>query len=111
MMESSDKTFQEDIARAGLPVLVVFHAGWSRPCRGLSAWLQEVRGRIGPVRVVSLNTDTNPVTATAYHVNRVPTVAVLTRDGVAWRSDGPPDPDSVVSAWLEATKSLETTAP
>lgn len=101
-MESSDRTFAEDIQRAGRPVVVVFWAQWARNCRDMEAWLDRLVRRLGDVPVITINTDTNPMTTNAHGVHCVPTLAIVTPTGVAWRVEGPPDVESLVAAWNKA---------
>ncbi|MCX5206499.1 thioredoxin [Streptomyces sp. NBC_00237] len=81
MDEVTDATFEDEVLRAGLPVLVEFTAAWCGPCRQLapvlSAIAEEERGRL---KVVQLDVDANQETTVAYGVLSMPTLMVF-RDG------------------------------
>lgn len=102
MMETSDKTFPEDLRHAGSVAVVVFWAEWARGRRELHDFHARAVDRLGALPVLAVNTDANPVTTHAYDVHRVPTVAIITADGVAWRTEGALDVDAFEHAWRAA---------
>ncbi|MGR8008203.1 thioredoxin [Streptomyces hypolithicus] len=77
----TDASFEEDVIRAGLPVLVEFTADWCGPCRQLAPVLSEVaREEAARLKVVQLDVDKNPETMARYGVLSMPTLLVF-RDG------------------------------
>lgn len=99
MLESSDKTFSEDVRRAGRRAVLVFWAPWARQCKDVSCFCRAAGQVAGEQAVLSLNTDTNPVTAHAYHVQRVPTVSIIADGTVVWTTEGLPEADALQAAW------------
>jgi thioredoxin 1 len=99
MLESSDKTFSEDLRRAGRRAVLVFWAPWARQCKDVSRFCRAAGQVAGEFGVIAVNTDTNPVTAHAYHVQRVPTVSIVRDGGVVWTTEGIPEIDILQSAW------------
>ncbi|WP_309485854.1 thioredoxin family protein [Marinitenerispora sediminis] len=84
--EVTDATFAEEVLKADGAVLVEFTADWCPPCRALAPVLREVAAQeAGRTRVVQLDVDANPRTATAYGVLSVPRMLVF-RDGEPVRS-------------------------
>ena len=74
----SDTTFENDVLKADLPILVDFWAPWCGPCRMVAPVLDKVAEQYaGKVQVVKLNVDENPVTAQTYGIRSIPTVALF----------------------------------
>jgi len=79
--EISDQSFDADVLKADLPVLVDFWAPWCGPCRLIAPMVEELAGEFaGKLKVVKLNTDENPDTATNYHISGIPSL-LLFKDG------------------------------
>lgn len=77
----TDATFDDEVLKAGLPVLVEFTADWCGPCRQLAPVLSDVaREEADRVKVVQLDVDFNPETTLRYGVLSMPTLIVF-RDG------------------------------
>ncbi|QXE34585.1 thioredoxin fold domain-containing protein [Streptomyces sp. GMY02] len=77
----TDTDFDDEVLKAGLPVLVEFTADWCPPCRQLAPVLSAVaEEEAARVKVVQLDVDTNPLTTTRYGVLAMPTL-ILFRAG------------------------------
>ncbi|MEV5279018.1 thioredoxin [Streptomyces sp. NPDC051994] len=76
--EVTDATFDAEVSKAALPVLVEFTADWCGPCRQiapvLSALAAEEADRL---KIVQLDVDTNPETTAKYGVLSMPTLMVF----------------------------------
>ena len=74
---TTDKTYDADVLKSDLPVLVDFWAPWGGPCRAVSPVLEEIaRDYEGRLRVVKLNTDENPTITRRYGITSIPTLHV-----------------------------------
>jgi thioredoxin 1 len=81
MKEVTDATFEADVLKASVPVLVDFWAPWCGPCRMVAPVLEKVAEQYkGRVEVVKLNTDDNPAVSMQYGIRSIPTVALF-KDG------------------------------
>lgn len=81
MKEVTDATFEADVLKASVPVLVDFWAPWCGPCRMVTPVLEKVAEQYkGRVEVVKLNTDDNPAVSMQYGIRSIPTVALF-KDG------------------------------
>jgi thioredoxin-like negative regulator of GroEL len=74
----SEKDFERDVIRSPLPVLVVFSAAWSAPCKSLDpvldAYALEVEGK---AKVVKVDADASPRLADMLKVQNLPTLYVF----------------------------------
>jgi thioredoxin len=74
----TDATFAADVERSPLPVLVDAWAAWCGPCRMLAPTIDELATELaGRVRVVKLDVDANPVTASRFAIRSIPTLLVV----------------------------------
>jgi thioredoxin len=81
MREITDASFEEDVLRSPLPVVVDFWAPWCGPCKAVEPVLEELaRAHGGRLEVVRLNVDANPRAAAQCGVLSLPT-AILFSDG------------------------------
>lgn len=77
----SDKTFDREVMKSEIPVLVDFYADWCSPCQLQSPILLELAEEYrGKVKVRKLNVDNNPKSASKYQVMSIPTL-LLFKDG------------------------------
>lgn len=77
----TDQTFSAAVLRAPGAVLVEFTADWCPPCRMIAPVLARIAAdEADRLRVVAVDVDANPVTATRFEVLGMPTL-VLFVDG------------------------------
>jgi thioredoxin 1 len=73
----TDATFEQDVLRAGKPVVVDFWAPWCGPCKAVHPVLEELAGETDRVEFVKLDIDENPSAASRYQVLSIPTVILF----------------------------------
>jgi thioredoxin 2 len=106
--EADDESFAERVERAELPVLVDLWAPWCGPCRAVSPALESLaRDRSGRVKLVKVNVDESPATASRFGVQGIPTLLVLYRGTVVARQTGAA-PEQALRQWLD--RALDTVA-
>jgi thioredoxin 1 len=77
----SDSTFDEEVIRSSLPVLVDFWAEWCGPCMMIAPILDELAKEYeGRVKVAKINVDENREKATTYNVTSIPNMKLF-KDG------------------------------
>jgi len=81
IVHATDASFDSDVLKSELPVLVDFWAEWCGPCRMLSPILDEVSKEYdGKVKIVKLNVDESNVTPSVYGIRGIPAL-LLFKDG------------------------------
>lgn len=77
----SDASFESDVLRAQLPVLVDFWAEWCGPCKMIAPVLDKIAAvYAGKLKVAKLNVDENTGVPAQYGIRGIPTL-LLFKDG------------------------------
>ncbi|OGS08056.1 MAG: thioredoxin [Elusimicrobia bacterium RIFOXYA12_FULL_51_18] len=77
-IQLTDATFDQEVIKSVLPVLVDFWAPWCGPCKMIAPVIEELAKEYeGKVKVCKLNTDEGPESASAYKISAIPTVLLF----------------------------------
>ncbi|MCP4635157.1 MAG: thioredoxin TrxA [Methyloversatilis sp.] len=77
----TDASFEAEVVKADLPVLVDYWAEWCGPCKMIAPILDEVaRDYAGKLRVAKVNIDENQETPARFGIRGIPTL-MLFKDG------------------------------
>lgn len=77
----TDTTFDEEILKSDVSVLVDYWADWCGPCKMIAPILEEIAQEYeGKIKVAKLNIDENPETPPKYGIRGIPTL-MLFKDG------------------------------
>jgi thioredoxin 1 len=96
----SDANFETEVLKASGPVVVDFWAEWCGPCRMIAPALDEIAGVMGEkVKIVKLNVDENPQTASKYGVMSIPTLMIFKDGEMASRQVGAA-PKAKLQQWI-----------
>ena len=73
-----DDTFEQEVLKSNVPVLVDFWAEWCGPCKALAPTVDQVAQKYdGKAKVVKLNVDDNNNTAQRYGIRGIPTLILF----------------------------------
>ncbi len=74
----SDKTFDKEVLSYGGPVLVDCWAPWCGPCKMVAPVLDQLASEYkGRIKITKLNVDENPLTASKYGIQSIPTMLLF----------------------------------
>lgn len=77
----SDDSFEEEVIKSSIPVLVDYWAEWCGPCKMIAPVLDEIANDYdGKIKIAKLNIDDNPGTPPKYGIRGIPTL-MLFKDG------------------------------
>ena len=89
----SDETFELEVIRSPIPVVVDFYADWSAPCRATEPAFRDLSQRLsGRVKFATVNVDEAAWVTRSYGIHSVPTYLFLRQGHERGREVGPVDP-------------------
>ena len=77
----TDDSYEQDVIKSEVPVLVDYWAEWCGPCKMIAPILEEVvDDYAGKLKIAKLNIDENPNTPPKFGIRGIPTL-ILFKDG------------------------------
>ena len=78
VLQVTDATFDGEVLKADLPVLIDFWAPWCGPCKAIAPVVDQLSEEYaGRLKVVKMNVDDNPETPSRYGVRGIPNLIVF----------------------------------
>ncbi len=77
----TDSSFEEEVLKSDMPVIVDYWAEWCGPCKAIAPVLEEIAGEYqGKLVVAKMDVDNNQQTPQKYVVRGIPTLMIF-KDG------------------------------
>ncbi len=77
----TDATFEQDVLKSDVPVLVDFWAVWCGPCRAIAPVVEDLANDfVGKAKIMKMDVDSNRMTPGRYGVRGIPTLLIF-KDG------------------------------
>ena len=92
---ATDDSFEREVLGDSGPVMVDFWAPWCGPCRAMGATLERIAPEMaGRVKIVKVDVDSNPKTASRYGIQAIPTLLFFEKGALIGTIPGaiPADP-------------------
>ena len=74
----TDDSFEQDVIKSDVPVLVDYWAEWCGPCKMIAPILEDVvDDYVGKLKIAKLNIDENPATPPKFGIRGIPTLMLF----------------------------------
>ena len=78
IVHATDATFEQEVLKSELPVLLDFWAPWCGPCKMIAPVLDDLAVEFeGKVKIVKINIDDNEQTPAQFGVRSIPTLMIF----------------------------------
>ncbi|MCX6147684.1 MAG: thioredoxin [Candidatus Kapabacteria bacterium] len=74
----TDATFDTEVIKSDLPVLIDFWAAWCGPCKMIAPYIEELSNEFeGRAKIAKLDVDNNQNTAMNFGIRSIPTLLIF----------------------------------
>ncbi len=97
----TDATFDAEVRKADMPVVVDFWAEWCGPCKQIGPALEELSDELaGKVKIVKVNVDENPNSPAEMGVRSIPALFLFKNGQVISNKIGAA-PKAALQSWID----------
>ncbi len=76
----TEQTFDGEVLKSPIPVLVDFWATWCGPCKMIAPIVEDIAGEyVGKLKVMKLDVDEHSGVAAKYNVMSIPTLGIFSK--------------------------------
>jgi thioredoxin 2 len=101
-VELTDQSFETQVSRSDIPVVVDFWAPWCGPCKVMAPAFELAAAQLEPkFRLAKLNTDQQQATAARFRIQSIPTLALFQNGREVARQPGAMGTADIVR-WVQA---------
>ncbi|MCL5089863.1 MAG: thioredoxin [Candidatus Marsarchaeota archaeon] len=101
VIEVNESTFEKEVLKSGIPVIVDAWAEWCGPCRAYSPIIEETsKDYDGKIKFVKVNVDENQKIAEKYNIMSIPTTLFVVEGKVKSFIVGA-YPKNMLNKWIE----------
>jgi thioredoxin 1 len=99
----TDSTFDNEVIKSELPVLLDYWAEWCGPCKMIAPILDDIANEyVGKIKVAKINIDDNPNTPAKFGVRGIPTLMIFKSGSIEATKVGALS-KSQLSAFIDST--------
>ncbi|GAB4308672.1 MAG: thioredoxin [Roseovarius sp.] len=97
----TDQTFDAEVRKSDIPVVVDFWAAWCGPCKQIGPALEELSDELhGKVKIAKVDVDANPNTAMQLGIRGIPALFIFKNGEVVSNRAGAA-PKAALKHWIE----------
>jgi len=97
----TDASFDEEVLKSDIPVLVDYWAEWCGPCKMMAPIFEQAAQQLQPnIRVAKVNTESEQQLAAQFQIRSIPTIAIFKNGKEISRTAGAMDLQNLIS-WVK----------